>query len=81
MVFSCSAYCCIMLAPTAAVAVAMAAPYATACFAAAAKELEKVDWERQPRETQQRYQRPLAIQRINYALRKMGSRLKTKLYA
>lgn len=49
--------------------------------AAAAKELEKVDWERQPRETQQRYQRPLAIQRINYALRKMGSRLKTKLYA
>ena len=49
--------------------------------AAAAKELEKVDWEHQPRETQKRYQRPLAIQRINYALRKMGSRLKTKLYA
>lgn len=49
--------------------------------AAAAKELEKVDWERQPRDAQQRYQRPLAIQRFNYALRKLGSRLKMKLYS
>lgn len=49
--------------------------------AIAAKELEKVDWERQPRDTKKRYQRPLAIQRFNHALRKLGSRLKTKLYS
>lgn len=45
----------------------------------AKKELEKVDWSRQPIQIQQQYKRPLPLLRIEFAVRKLGSRVKTKL--
>lgn len=45
----------------------------------AAQELKKVEWERLPFKTQKRYKKPLAVLRAEYAIRKLGSRIKTKL--
>lgn len=45
----------------------------------AAIELKKVDWTRQPKHVQKRYGRPLAEQRLVFSIRKLGSRVKSKL--
>lgn len=45
----------------------------------AKKELEKVDWSRLPNQIQQQYKRPLTLLRVEFAVRKLGSRVKTKL--
>ena len=45
----------------------------------AAQELRKVDWKMQPLKTQKQYKKPLTVLRFNYALRKIGFRIKMKL--
>ena len=46
---------------------------------AALHELEKVDWERQPAEAKRQYEKPLVWARFEYAIRKLGSKLKQSL--
>lgn len=46
---------------------------------AAAQELAKVDWERQPVSIRKQYEKPLLVLRAVYAFKKAGSWLKTKL--
>lgn len=46
---------------------------------AAKKELEKVDWSRQPSQIQRQYRRPLSLLRMEFAVKKWGSQVKTKL--
>lgn len=45
---------------------------------AAKQELEKVDWKRQSEKVRTQYQKPLAMLRLQYALRKMFSQLKQR---
>ena len=45
----------------------------------AKKELEKVDWSRQPVPIQRQYKRTLPLLRMEFAIWKLGSQLKTKL--
>lgn len=47
---------------------------------AAATELEKVDWEQQPKQVRQQYIRPLFLQRALFSFGKLGSRIKSKLF-
>ena len=42
----------------------------------AQKELDKVDWEQQPVGIRKRYQQPLALLRVLYAIQSVGSRVK-----
>lgn len=44
----------------------------------AKKELNKVDWSRQPARMQQQYKRPLPLLRIEFAVREIGSQIKVK---
>ena len=46
---------------------------------AAKKELDKVDWMRQPKKVMRRYKQPFFMQKWLYALRKIGSCIKSKL--
>lgn len=46
---------------------------------AAVVELNKVDWNRQPKILRQQYNRPLPIQRRLYAMKRLGARVKSKL--
>ncbi len=46
---------------------------------AAKKELDKVDWVRQPEKTRNRYHQPLAWQRMVYRLKKTGANIKQKI--
>lgn len=46
---------------------------------AARQELEKVDWSRQPENTQKQYRQPLAWLRMKFFIRKAGARLKQAL--
>lgn len=46
---------------------------------AAKKELDKVDWVRQPEKTRNRYHQPLAWQRMVYRLKKFGAKIKQKI--
>ena len=46
---------------------------------AAKKELDKVDWVRQPEKTRNRYHQPLAWQRMIYGLKKVGAKTKQKI--
>lgn len=46
---------------------------------AASKELEKVDWNGQPKKVKEQYRRPLAWLRLSYSIRKTGSLIKQKL--
>ena len=46
---------------------------------AAKKELDKVDWTRQPEKTRNRYHQPLAWQRMVYGLKKTGAKIKQKI--
>ncbi len=46
---------------------------------AARKELDKVDWDRQPNKIRKRYERPVFLLKIEYALRKLGSWVKSKM--
>lgn len=48
---------------------------------AAAQELAKVDWNKQPIATRRLYSRPLAWLRVNYAIKKTGSMVKQRLVA
>lgn len=43
-------------------------------------ELDKVDWEKQPLETRRQYSQPLAVQRMKFSIRKVGSLAKSRLY-
>ncbi len=45
----------------------------------AAVELEKVDWTRQSKHVQKQYGRPLSVQRFLYSIKRLGSRVKSKL--
>lgn len=45
----------------------------------AKKELDKVDWTRQPEKTRNRYHQPLAWQRMVYGLKKTGAKIKQKI--
>lgn len=45
----------------------------------AQRELDKVDWERQPVRIREQYQQPIGLLRIHYALHCMGSRVKQML--
>ena len=47
---------------------------------AAKKELDKVDWVRQPEKTRNRYHQPLAWQRMVYRLKKTGAKIKQKFF-
>lgn len=42
-------------------------------------ELKKVDWSRQPKKVRRQYTRPLFVQRGLYTIKKIGSRVKSKL--
>ena len=46
---------------------------------AAKKELDKVDWVRQPEKTKNRYHQPLVWQRMVYRLKKFGAKIKQKI--
>lgn len=46
---------------------------------AASKELEKVDWNGQPKKVKKQYRKPLAWLRLSYSIRKTGSLIKQKL--
>lgn len=46
---------------------------------AAKKELDKVDWVRQPKKVIRRYKQPFFMQKWMYALKKIGSCIKSKL--
>ena len=45
----------------------------------AKKELDKVDWTRQPDKIRKRYKRPVFLLKIEYAFRKLGSWVKSKI--
>lgn len=45
----------------------------------AKKELDKVDWTRQPDKIRKRYERPRCLLKIEYAVRKVGSWVKSKM--
>ncbi len=46
---------------------------------AAKKELEKVGWKQLPLQVQRRYKRPFFVQKMLYAIKKIGSRIKSKI--
>lgn len=46
---------------------------------AAERELEKVDWERQPEKVRSKYRKPLNLLRLEYYLMKIGANLKQKV--
>lgn len=47
---------------------------------AAKKELDKVDWNRQPKRIKSKYKKPLLMLRIENSVRGLGSRLKQRLF-
>ena len=47
---------------------------------AAKKELEKVDWSTQSNAVKRQYQYPMLFQRINYAVRRVGSKMKMAFF-
>ncbi len=47
---------------------------------AAKKELDKVDWNRQPKSIKSKYKKPLLMLRIENSVRGLGSRLKRRLF-
>ena len=47
---------------------------------AAKKELDKVDWNRQPQSIKSKYKKPLLMLRIENSVRGLGSRLKRRLF-
>lgn len=48
---------------------------------AAKYELEKVDWNNQPEKIRKKYEKPLAILRAEYKIKRLGSRIKQKVFA
>lgn len=46
---------------------------------AAKRELDKVDWGKQPRKMQKQYRQPLAVLRLRFVIKKFGSQVKSKL--
>ena len=46
---------------------------------AAERELEKVDWERQPKKAKRQYQQPLIWLKLKHGLKKLGSMTKQKI--
>lgn len=48
---------------------------------AAMSELKKVDWAKQPQKIKREYKRPIGILKLKYALMKIGSTIKQKLFS
>ena len=48
---------------------------------AAEQELAKVDWEKQPRKIRKKYDKPIVLLRMEYKMKKLGSKIKQHLYS
>ena len=48
---------------------------------AAKQELQKVDWNRQPKKVRKKYEKPLTILRFENVIRRFGSGIKQKVFA